>query len=236
MTDDHVAGDVSGKFVNFLFGTVLAGLVTTAFTYKSWREQTRLDFAKERLADATKTFDNASQLISERLFRSYEVQKHIGDDAVTFAKHRDKLDSAIENWNLAYADMLQRIQFALEVDDDGKMRPYRDVHTTDFYQRLDCAKALDDHNRPAQADWSSPSWLFAALHYCFIYTEVGSRSDALRKELPSPERDAEVKKLNDEIDNLDAHAGRVRVAGKKAIERMRHSVETHSFWEFLKSW
>jgi hypothetical protein len=69
MTDDHAAGDVSGKIVNFLFGTVLAGLVTTAFTYKTWREQTRLDFAKERLAEATKTFDNASQLISERLFR-----------------------------------------------------------------------------------------------------------------------------------------------------------------------
>ncbi len=237
MTDDDGAGGLSGKIVNFLFGTVLAGLVATGFTYKSWREQTRLDFAKERLADATKTFDNASQLISERVFRSYDVQKHISDDdTVTFAKRSDKLESAIENWNLAYADMLQRFQFALEVDDDGKTRPYRNVHTTDFYQHLDCAKALDDHNRPGQADWSSPSWLFAALHYCFIYTDVGRKTDELRKEQLSPARDVEVKKLDDEINNLDALAGHVRVASKKAIERMRRSVETHSYWEFLKGW
>jgi hypothetical protein len=237
MTDDHAAGDVSGKIVNFLFGTVLAGLVTTAFTYKTWREQTRLDFAKERLAEATKTFDNASQLISERLFRSYEVEQHIGtDDTVTFAKRRDKLNSAIEDWNLSFTDMLQRFQFALEVDDDGKTRPYGDVQTTDFYQHLDCTKALDDDNRPAHADWSSPSWLLAALNHCFIQTDVGPKSDELRKELPSPARDAEVKELGQKINNLSAHAGHVRVASKKAIERMRHGAEAHSFWEFLKSW
>jgi hypothetical protein len=50
MTDDNEAGGLSGKTVNFLFGTVLAGLVATGFIYKSWREQTRLDFAEERLA------------------------------------------------------------------------------------------------------------------------------------------------------------------------------------------
>lgn len=236
MTDDNAAGGLSGKIVNFLLGTVIAALVTAGFTYKSWREQTRLDFAKERLADATKTFDNASQLLSERIYRSYEVQKHIGDDdTATFAKRRDKLESAIENWNLAYADMLQRFQFSLEVGDEGQTRPYRDVHTADF-QHLDCAKALDEHNRPGHADWSSPSWLFAALHYCFIYTNVSGKSDALRKEKPSSARDADIKKLDDEIDDLDVLASHVRVAGKKAIESMRHGVETHSYWEFLKSW
>ena len=41
MTDDNEAGGLSGKIVNFLFGTVLAGLVATGFTYKSWREQSQ---------------------------------------------------------------------------------------------------------------------------------------------------------------------------------------------------
>ncbi len=230
-------GNFSGQIVNFFFGTVLAGLVATGFTYKTWREQTRLDFAKERLADATKTFDNASQLISERIFRSYDVEQHIvSDDSDSFAKRRDKLDSAIANWNLAYADMLQRFQFALEVDDDGNERTYRDVHTADFSGQLDCAKALDDRNRPGQADWSSPSWLLTALHYCFIQTNASRKSDSLRKEKPSPERDADIEKLDKQIDDLDALASHVRVASKTAIGRMRHGVETHSYWEFLKSW
>ncbi|MGH6857947.1 MAG: hypothetical protein ACRECP_10015 [Methylocella sp.] len=229
--------DLSGKIINFLFGTVLAGLVTTGFTYKSWREQTRLAFAKERLAEATKTFDNASQLISERLFRSYDVGKHISDDDLGgFTKRRDKLESAIEDWNLAYADLLKRFQFALEVNDDGTTRPYEEVHTGDFDQHLSCAKALDEQNRPAHADWSSPSWLFAAMNYCFIHVDVGHQLDVLRKEQPSPARNENVAKLDEDLDNLDAHAGRLRSVSKKAIDRMRHSVETQSFWAFLTSW
>ena len=237
MADDSAGGRLSGKVVNFLFGTVLAALVTTAFTYKTWREQTRLEFAKERLADATKTFDDASQLISTRLFRSYSVQRHIADDdGAVFAKRRDKLDSAIEDWNLAYADLLKRFQFALAVGPDGATRPYADVLTKDFDKHLDCAKGLEDDNRPPHADWSSPSWVLAALNYCLIRGNVAARSDALRAEPASAARDAKIDKLDEDIDNLEAYAAHLRVAGKKAINAIRDSAETHSFWEFLKSW
>jgi hypothetical protein len=49
-----VADDsIKGRFIGFLFTSVLARLVTTTLTYKSWRERTRLDLAKSRLAEAT---------------------------------------------------------------------------------------------------------------------------------------------------------------------------------------
>src|SRR5208283_2986994 len=211
MTDDNEAGSLSGKIVNFLFGRVLAGLVATCFTYKPWREQTRLDFAKERLADATKTFDNASQLMSERVFRSYDVEKHIGDDdTVAFAKRRDKLVSTIENWNLAYADMLQRFQFALEVDDDGKTRPIGTFTRRTSTNILAARRRWMTITAPAKPIGA------ARVGYsrrCIIvsFTPMSVVNPMSYARNSRPLHVTRKSKLDDEIDNLDALAGHVRV-------------------------
>ena len=233
---ENSSGEWRGRIINFIFGTVLAGLVTTAFTYKSWREQTRLAFAKERLQEATAAFDKTSQLMAARIFRSYDVTRHIGDKDDVFAKRREKLDAAIDEWNLSYPDALQRFQFALEIGEDGQARPFKEVSTAKFSDNLDCSKAFDEHNRPPHAEWSSPSWLLAGFNYCIIHTNIARKSEELAKLPANPDRYAKIVEMDTNIDNLSTHADHVRVAAKKAIARLRLGAEAHGFVEFLRSW
>jgi len=241
---NDTTGGMSGKIVNFIFGSVLAGLVTTSFTYLSWREQTQLDLANKRLAEATTAFDKASQLISAQIFSSYDVARHIGDADDAYMKRREKLEIAKENWNLAYPDALQRFQFALEIDEDGRVRPFREIRFRkgDLEEHLDCSKAFDETNRTSHADWNSPSWLLAALDYCFTHPNLGLESYQLAKEKPA--RDWTKKRNEDryeklvandaKLDNLQARVEQVRVAGKTAIQRLHHGAETRGFAEFLQ--
>lgn len=225
-----------GRIINFVFGTVLAGLVTTAFTYKSWREQTRLDFAKERLHEATAAFEKASALMSARLFRSYDIVRHIGDGDDAFAKRREKLDAAIDEWNLAYPDLLQRFQFTLEIDASGANRDFHEVRTSGFAKTLDCAKAFDAENGPKGANWSSPSMLLAAFHYCLINTNIARRSDELAKTQATPDRYTKITQMDEKLDELSTHADHVRIAAKKAIANLRKGAEAQGFGQFLSSW
>ncbi len=241
-----------GRLVSFVFTSVLAGLVTTTFTYKSWREQTRLDLAKSRLAEATKTFDRASQLMSARTFYSFRVSHGIaGDDNAAFAVKLEKLDKAVEDWNLAYADMLQDFQFALEIDESGAALLYHEIRTGAYEKRLKCDQAFVDGNGPIGADWSSPSVLLSALNFCFIEAHVPSTAVALRAKTTSPSGKATTaqtisdaaadaakgrEQLEETIDALQTHCDAVRVAGKRAIQRLRNATATHSFGQFLRSW
>ncbi|WP_457796573.1 hypothetical protein [Methylocystis sp. S23] len=249
-------GVLKEKFVSFVFTSLLAGVVTTSFTYKSWREQTRLDLAKSRLGEATKSFDRASQLMSARVFHSYRIASGAdGDDDATFAAKLEKYDKVIEDWNVAYPDLVQDFQFALEIDENGRTLPYHDVNTNEFDKMLRCRHAFGGSNGPKEADWRSPTWRLAALHHCFIEAKVKSRALALRqkpapqaglvkiaeKALPPPAESAEARRqkldaLDIDIDDLKTHADEVRVAGKKAIARLRDATETRGFIEFLKSW
>lgn len=263
-----VADDsIKGRFIGFLFTSVLAGLVTTTFTYKSWREQTRLDLAKSRLAEATKTFDRASQFMSGRVFYSYRVSHAIDvDDDAAFAAKLDKLDKSVEDWNLAYADLLQDFQFSLEIDDNGRVLSYREIRTADFDETVRCQHAFEPGNGPKYADWSRPTWLLAALHHCFIVARVKSIAQSLRAKPATPpaatmkkdakiietkisdkatpavaspnpeERRKKLDALENSIDDLKTHAEEIRVAGKQAIQRLRNATETRGFLEFLRSW
>lgn len=257
MADDN-GGAFKGKFINFLFTSVLAGLVTTSFTYKSWREQTRLDLAKGRLAEATETFDKASRLMSSRVFYSYRVSHGVeGDDDADFRTKLEKFDKAVEDWNLGYADLLQDFQFALEIDDSGHVLPYQEISTGEFEEKLRCDHAFDGSNRPKRADWDSPSWLLAGLHHCFIAARVKQNAVALRlksgaaptpkgadkavvrsepPQEPSDERKKKLAALEKSIDDLKTHAEAVRVVGKKAIQRLRNATETQGFLQFLRNW
>jgi len=234
MAEDKTSGaEWRGRIVNFIFGSVLAGLVTTSFTYKTWQEQARLDFAKERLKEANAAYDTTSQLMSARIFRSYDVVRHIGDKDDSFPKRRETLDQAVDNWNLSYPDALQRFQFSLEVDDKGRSRPLREISSGSLDGKLDCTKAFDDQNRPPRADWDSPSWLLAAFHYCVIRTDISRKSGEVAKLPATPARYATIIQMDEKIDQLSTHADHVRVAAKKAIQKRRTGVETHGFLEFL---
>jgi hypothetical protein len=237
MSDDAPAeGKWTGTAVNFLIGTVLATIVTSGFTYKSWSEQTRLDFAKEQLADARSIFDKASQLLSERIFSSYDVLLHINsDNDAAHAKRLDRQEKAIADWNLNYSDLLQHAQFALEISDDGKLLPYHEVASAHF-AKLDCALKFDDRNGPAPGWQKSPSWLLAAIQHCFLEEGVQNGIAALRKQKSTPEREGKRDSLEKRLDNLSAHADNFRVASKSAIQRLRQSVETRSYLNFLTSW
>ncbi|QGM98899.1 hypothetical protein [Methylocystis parvus] len=243
------------KVVTFIFTSVLAGIVTTSFTYKSWREQTRLDLAKRRLDEAAKSFDRASQLMSARVFHSYRLANGAdGDDDAAFGPKLEKYDKVVEDWNIAYPDLLQDFQFALEIDENGRVREFHDINTNSFEEKLDCRRALDSSNGPKEADWTSPTWRLAAMHFCFIATRVKPRALALRqkpppaaplvkvsdKAAPPPAENPEIRKkyeaLDRDIDDLKTHGEEVRIAGKKAIARLREATETRTFWEFIKSW
>jgi hypothetical protein len=247
-------GLLKEKFLSFIFTTLLAGVVTTSFTYKSWREQTRLDLAKARLDEATKSFDRASQLMSARVFHSYRITSGADDDDASFALKLDKYDKVVEDWNVAYPDLVQNFQFALEIDENGRLLPYHDVNTNDFEKMLRCHQAFEGKNGPKEADWRSPTWLLAGLNHCFIASKVKTRALALRQKTTPPAGlvkasdrltppveppEARLQKLNAldvDIDDLKTHAEEVRVAGKKAIARLRDATETRGFIEFLKSW
>lgn len=245
------------KFITFLFTSVLAGLVTTSFTYKSWREQTRLDLAKRRLDEASKSFERASLLMSARVFASYRLANGAdGDDDAAFAAKLEKYDKAVEEWNIAYPDLLQDFQFGLEIDENGRVLPYREIDTNDFDKKLRCHQAFSGENGPRVVEWSSPTWRLAALHHCFIVAKVKPRAMALHlkpapasapakgpeKTAPSaPTESPEARRekfaaLDVDTDDLKTHCEEVRVAGKKAIARLREATETRGFLEFLRSW
>jgi hypothetical protein len=245
------------KFITFLFTSVLAGLVTTSFTYKSWREQARLDLAKRRLDEATKSFERASLLMSTRVFHSYRLANGSdGDEDAVFSPKLEKYDKTVEDWNVAYPDLLQDFQFALEIDGNGRLLPYREIDTNDFDSKLRCHFAFEKGNGPETVDWRSPTWRLAALHHCFIAAKVKTRALALRqKPAPAPSvtkihdkapppaapdapdaRHAKYDALDSDIDDLMTHAEEVRVAGKKALARLREGAESRSFLEFLRNW
>lgn len=250
-------GVFKDKFITFLFTSVLAGLVTTSFTYKSWREQARLDLAKRRLDEATKSFERASLLMSTRIFHSYRLANGSdGDEETVFAPKLEKYDKTVEDWNVAYPDLLQDFQFALEIDENGRLLPYHEIDTNDFDRKLRCHFAFEKGNGPDGIDWRSPTWRLAALHHCFIAAKVKTRALELRpKPAPTPApvkihdraappaapenpevQRAKYSALDGDIDDLMTHAEEVRVAGKKALARLRDGAESRSFLEFLKNW
>ena len=238
MSEDAPAGGKwTATIVNFLIGTVLAGMVTSAFTYKSWREQTRLELAKQQLADATAILDKTSQLLSERLFSSYDVLAHV--DADTDALHAQRLDredKAIADWNLNFSDLLQHSQFALEISEDGKLLTYSEVATARLDRSLDCSQKFSDHNGPSLGWQNSPSWVLDAINSCFLRAGVQSEIEAYRKAPPTPDRDTKRKAIEKKLDDLNAHANNFRVSSKKAIQHLRNGVETRSYVDFLTSW
>ena len=234
MGDDATNGSQwRNKFVNFVLGTVLAGFVTMSFSYKTWREQTRLDLAKQRLQEATTTFDQASHLMSARNFSFLDVVRHIGDNDDAFIKRREKLEAAIENWNLSYPDLLQRFQFALEVDGEGNTSRYPEINKGTFDEHLDCNKEFNETNFPPRADWNSPSWRLAALNYCFINDKAIATILELVKIKSASERYPKTVAVDNLVRVFDDDADRVRFPSKRAIQKLRQGAEIQSFWRFL---
>lgn len=241
-----------GKLSTFLFTSVLAGLVSTAFNYKSWSEQARLDLVKSSLAEAAQTFDEASKLMAARNYQAFRVVRSITDpDQQVYNAEIAKLDAAVANWNLSYPELLQDFQFSLETGPDGSLLPYSSFSTAGLEKRLRCNRPFDANNESLPANWNSPTWLLASLHQCYIRSAIKRKATELRAKLFAPpdktstpigkeDRLTTLKPDIDALDNvvsdLETHANETMAAAKKAIQRIRNAVRTRSYLDYLRSW
>jgi hypothetical protein len=243
---------LKGKISTFLFTSVLAGLVTTAFNYKSWSEQARLDLVKSSLTEAAQTFDEAAKLMAARNYQAFRVVRYIPDpDQQAFNAEIAKLDAAVANWNLNYPELLQDFQFSLEIGPGGGLMPYSSFSTAGLEKRLRCNRPFDANNEELPADWNSPTWLLASLHQCYIRSAIRRKATELRGKLFSPSTrpqtaietaarmqaiEPTIKELDDTISDLETHANETMVAAKKAIQRIRNATRTRSYLDYLRSW
>lgn len=243
---------LKGKFSTFLLTSVLAGLVSTAFNYKSWSEQARLDLVKSSLNEAAQTFDEAAKLMAARNYQALRVVRYIADpDQQAFNAEVAKLDAAVANWNLNYPELLQDFQFSLEIAPDGGMLPYSSFSTAKLEKRLRCDRPFDVNNESLPANWNSPTWLLASLHQCFIRSAIRRKATELRAQLFPPSQkpltptettarleavEPNIKQLDDTISDLETHANETMVAAKKAIQRIRNATRTRSYFDYLRSW
>ena len=241
-----------GKLSTFLFTSVLAGLVSTAFNYKSWSEQARLDLVKSSLAEAAQTFDEASKLMAARNYQAFRVVRYLADpDQQAFNAEVAKLDAAVANWNLNYPELLQDFQFSLEIGPDGGMLPYSSFSTAGLEKRLRCDRPFDADNESQPADWNSPTWLLASLHQCYIRSGIRRKATELRAQFFAPSSkpitptettarlqaiEPNIKQLDDTISDLETHANETMAAAKKAIQRIRNATRTRSYLDYLRSW
>ena len=243
---------LKGKLSTFLFTSVLAGIVSTAFNYKSWSEQARLDLVKSSLAEATQTFDEASKLMAARNYHAFRIVRAIDDpDQQVFNAEFARLDAAVSNWNLSYPELQQDFQFSLEIGPDGHLLPYSSFSTAGLETKLRCDRAFDAKNQSHLADWDSPSWLLACMHQCYIRSAIGRKAKDLRGKLfsasPRPPTAGEtatrrqgiekdIEQLEATISNLETHASATMVAAKKAIQRIRNATRTRSYLDYLRNW
>lgn len=243
---------LKGKISTFLFTSVLAGLVSTGFNYKSWSEQARLDLVKSSLAEAAQTFDEAAKLMAARNYQAFRVVRYLTDpDQQAFNAEVAKLDAAVANWNLNYPELLQDFQFSLEIGPDGGMLPYSSFSTANLEKRLRCDRPFDAKNESLPANWTSPTWLLASLHQCYIRSAIRRKATELRTKLFSPSdksmtpaetaarlqaMEPGIQQLDDTISDLETHANETMVAAKKAIQRIRNATRTRSYLDYLRSW
>ncbi len=243
---------LKGKITTFLFTSVLAGLVTTGFNYKSWSEQARLDLVKSSLTEATQTFDEAAKLMAARNYQALRVVRFLSDpDQQAFNAEVSKLETAVANWNLSYPELLQDFQFSLEIGPDGQVLPYSSFSTAVLEKRLRCNRPFDANNENQPADWNSPTWLLASLHQCYIRSAIRRKATELRTQLfpptAKPATAAEtaarvqalqpnIQELDDTISDLETHANETMVAAKKAIQRIRNATRTRGYLDYLRSW
>jgi hypothetical protein len=106
----------------------------------------------------------------------------------------------------------------------------------DFKNQIDCKKDFTEFNPPPGVDWSSPSWILAALNHCFITDEARSTIHNLMDEKSMDTRYSKQTDLDALIRGFQKDAERVRVSSANAVLRLRQAAQARGFMEFLKDW
>jgi hypothetical protein len=217
--------------ITLLTASVVGGLVSMAFNYKSWRENQRIDRAKTEMTRAQTVFNAVNELTAQRIHRTLLYFRDIVDEGRTpdtpeDAAYRKTVETSyrqlVSDWNAKILLMIKQVEF----DIDFAVKPHDglEIDTIDVLfgrlgstpPRLDCRKPLRAETqprtngapppaspaRPDQVDWNKAYWVLSGIHICFV--EMSSKLAPKREEilgLPTP--DARRAALKEHDDRLN---------------------------------
>ncbi len=245
--------------ITLLTASVVGGLVSMAFNYKSWRENQRIDRAKIEMAQAQATYNLVNQMIAERIHRTILYFRDIEDEGRTPDTENDiayrkavetQYRQSVSDWNAKILLLIKQTEFdidfavkehdGVQVDAVGEL--YGRLHKA--VPTLNCARPLrlaDQRVPPPgqdKVDWSKAFWVLAGVHNCFV--EMSSEFTPKRETimaLASPaERRAALAEHRQRLDNLREHAMTYTHVASASLLAARRETQTRSFREYIKDW
>jgi hypothetical protein len=255
------ATELPKAVITLITASVVGGLVSMAFNYKSWRENQRIDRAKIEMARAQAVFNAVNELTAQRIHRTLIYYRDLVDEGRTpdtpeDIAYRRTVESAyrqaVSDWNAKILLMVKQVEF--DIDFAAKTHDGQEVDAIDTVYghlmagNLRCEHPLRAERQPATIragagalkpiDWSKAFWTLAGIHVCFV--EMSSALSPKRDEimsLPTVEaRRAAMKEFQDRLDNLRQHAAAFTHVASRSLLLARDATQARSFGAYIWDW
>ncbi|MGL4727169.1 MAG: hypothetical protein ACRCWO_00295 [Bosea sp. (in: a-proteobacteria)] len=246
--------------ITLITASVVGGLISMTFNYKSWRENQRIDRAKLDMARAQTIYNTTNEMTAGRINHTMLYFRDIEDEGkqpntpedVTYRRGVESAyRQSVADWNAKIRLLVKQVEFdidyaatqPLEHDFDPVGEIWFRVNANP--PTINCKAPLRNSiqiraepGKPNNVDWSKAYWVLAGIHNCFI--ELSNKFVPKREEimaLPTPEeRRAALKEHRDKLDNLREHATTFSHVASRRLVDARKETQTRGFWDYIKDW
>jgi hypothetical protein len=238
--------------ITLITASVVGGLVSMAFNYKSWRENQRIDRARIDMAKAQATYSAINEMVARRIHHTYQLMRWLEDgvdpgDAEAVKESREVSASyrkTVDDWNGKIRLMVKQTEFDIDqavaarddVDRDMVGILYKSIREV---KTIDCGVTFrPSANPPSPVDWSRASWVLAGVHVCFtqLTADFNPQRDGIEAEKASDKRKAMLAAHRKRLDSIQEQAMQYITRGGLNLRDARKQTQTRDFWEYIKDW
>ncbi len=246
------ATELPKAVITLITASVVGGLVSMAFNYKSWRENQRIDRAKIDMAKAQATYSAINEAVAKRIHQTFLLMRWLEDGvepgdaeakeewkAVTKAYRQ-----TVEDWNGKIRLMVKQTEFDIDhavMEHDGNDRDMVGI----LFNRIREAKSIDCHVTfrpaaapPAPVDWSKASWVLAGVHICFtqLTADFNPQRDAIEAMSDKAARTKALAPHRDRLYSIQEQATQYIIRGAQNLRSAKKETQTRGFWEYIRDW
>jgi hypothetical protein len=244
--------EIPKAVITLITASLVGGVISMAFNYKSWRENQRIDRAKTDMSQAVRTFSMVNETVAKRIHQTFLLMRNI-EEGIDPASVEDRdnrraiyrtYKQTVEDWNSRIRLLVKQSEFDI---DDIASKPDNESYDMvgimwgevirDRAVRCDW-KLPDSKPKHKDVDWNQSAWVLAALHSCFIeYSGNFSKEwDSIEE---NPDREERARKLQPHRNRLFAmqeHAMRYTHVASINLRSAKNATKTRDFREYILDW
>lgn len=243
--------------ITLVTASVVGGLISMAFNYKSWRENQRIDRAKLDMARAQGAYKAVNETLAKRihqtflLMRALEVGVEQNDaDAKEDRKAIEKAyRQTVEDWNGNIRLMVKQTEFDIDhavAEHDGVDRDMigilhkRIMQNKSVHCRVTFRPASDKSkaNMPEPVDWHKAAWVLAGIHVCFVEltSALNPQRDVIAGMLDQEARNKALAPHRDKLYSIQEQAMQYMTRGAQNLRDAKKETQTRRFFEYMADW